>query len=244
MDVCQCHDGHIHTGLQGSNPHNPQREARAVAWIPGPSRPTRRRGGPEHAFRGKPAGRDVIFRKPRVQPASGGKSAWRTPIFHDMHVDGPFHRAIGGETGSGAPHRRGAGWRVASRRATRSGSDGASTAGARIGIIHSRTLPLTTAGNPPPPRAPTNAESDPRLGRPPQPSFVPGAGGRRGSTGGSRHPNDRSARAGRSARSDAGADGDACQARELADGSHRATVEPAVASRSRAPRPGASPPQR
>jgi hypothetical protein len=49
-------------------------------------RPVVSRGSPEHALRGKLAGRNVIFRNLQVPSAAGGKSALRSPVFHDRHA--------------------------------------------------------------------------------------------------------------------------------------------------------------
>ena len=68
----------------------------------------------EDALRGRPAGRAVIFRNLQVQPAAGGKSAWRSPIFHDRPALAvPCRRTrgpVGEKSAMGAPDRRDAAW--------------------------------------------------------------------------------------------------------------------------------------
>jgi hypothetical protein len=99
----------------------------------------RRRGGPGACSSWKTCRRGSGF----PQNAGGACIGWKigSPIcsFPRYASCRTFHVApgVGREPGSCAPHRRRVGWGGASRGATRSGSGGASTAGAGIGIIHS-----------------------------------------------------------------------------------------------------------
>jgi hypothetical protein len=108
--------------------------------VPGPSRATRRRP--------RRPGACISWKtcRPRCDfPQTGGAACigWKIGAaisnFPRCACCGTIHSApgVGEETRSGAPHCPGAGWRVTSRGARRSGSGGASTAGAGIGIIHS-----------------------------------------------------------------------------------------------------------